>query len=311
MIWNESAGLSPETLEIVKEVQQDLELLTPNVILETMKSWIPGLVALGYRLLAAGVILMIGVRLAKVVQKMMGKTFNRMEMEVSLKKFLLSAIYASICILAIFVAAEKFGISSGSIIALLGSAGLALSLSLQNMLGNFAGGVALLLLKPFKVGDYIICGTEEGTVASIGLVYTTLNTMDNRMVILPNGSLSNNNLTNVTAQEKRRLEIKVGISYESDLKKAKEILEELFQNHPLVRKEEGILVFVDSLGDSAVLLGARGWVATGDYWSVKWEMIEKIKLTFDEKGIQIPYHQIDVHCKELLSGGLAGTGKSI
>ena len=311
MIWNESAGLSPETLEIVKEVQQDLEQLTPNVILETMKSWIPGLVALGYRLLAAGVILMIGVRLAKVVQKMMGKTFNRMEMEVSLKKFLLSAIYASICILAIFVAAEKFGISSGSIIALLGSAGLALSLSLQNMLGNFAGGVALLLLKPFKVGDYIICGTEEGTVASIGLVYTTLNTMDNRMVILPNGSLSNNNLTNVTAQEKRRLEIKVGISHESDLKKAKEILEELFQNHPLVRKEEGILVFVDSLGDSAVLLGARGWVATGDYWSVKWEMIEKIKLTFDEKGIQIPYHQIDVHCKELLSGGLAGTGKSI
>ncbi|MCI9501313.1 MAG: mechanosensitive ion channel family protein [Hungatella sp.] len=311
MIWNESAGLSPETLEIVKEVQQDLEQLTPNVILETMKSWIPGLVALGYRLLAAGVILMIGVRLAKVVQKMMGKTFNRMEMEVSLKKFLLSAIYASICILAIFVAAEKFGISSGSIIALLGSAGLALSLSLQNMLGNFAGGVALLLLKPFKVGDYIICGTEEGTVASIGLVYTTLNTMDNQMVILPNGSLSNNNLTNVTAQEKRRLEIKVGISYESDLKKAKEILEELFQNHPLVRKEEGILVFVDSLGDSAVLLGARGWVATGDYWSVKWEMIEKIKLTFDEKGIQIPYHQIDVHCKELLSGGLAGTGKSI
>ena len=311
MIWNESAGLSPETLEIVKEVQQDLEQLTPNVILETMKSWIPGLVALGYRLLAAGVILMIGVRLAKVLQKMMGKTFNRMEMEVSLKKFLLSAIYASICILAIFVAAEKFGISSGSIIALLGSAGLALSLSLQNMLGNFAGGVALLLLKPFKVGDYIICGTEEGTVASIGLVYTTLNTMDNRMVILPNGSLSNNNLTNVTAQEKRRLEIKVGISYESDLKKAKEILEELFQNHPLVRKEEGILVFVDSLGDSAVLLGARGWVATGDYWSVKWEMIEKIKLTFDEKGIQIPYHQIDVHCKELLSGGLAGTGKSI
>ncbi len=148
-------------------------------------------------------------------------------------------------------------------------------------------------------------------MASIGLVYTTLNTMDNRMVILPNGSLSNNNLTNVTAQEKRRLEIKVGISYESDLKKAKEILEELFQNHPLVRKEEGILVFVDSLGDSAVLLGARGWVATGDYWSVKWEMIEKIKLTFDEKGIQIPYHQIDVHCKELLSGGLAGTGKSI
>lgn len=295
MIWNESAGLVPETLEIVREVQQDLEQLTPNVILETVKSWIPGLVALGYRLLAAGIILVIGIRLARVVQKMLGKTFTRMEMEVSLKKFLLSAIYASICILALFVAAEKFGISSGSIIALLGSAGLALSLSLQNMLGNFAGGVALLLLKPFKVGDYIICGTEEGTVASIGLVYTVLNTMDNRTVILPNGSLSNNNLTNVTAQEKRRLEIKVGISYESDLKKAKKILEELFADHPLMRQEDGILVFVDSLEESSVLLGARGWVATGDYWSVRWDLIEKIKLTFDKEGIKIPYRQIDIH----------------
>ena len=311
MVWNEAAGLTEETLEIAKEVQQDLEQLKPDVILDTVKGWVPGLIAIGYRLLAAGIILFKVLRIARMVQKMIGKTFTRMEMEVSLRKFLLSAVYVCICGLAVFAAAEKIGISSASIIAILGSAGLALSLSLQNMLGNFAGGVALLLLKPFKVGDYIICGTEEGTVASIGLVYTTLNTMDNRMVILPNGSLSNNNLTNVTAQEKRRLEIKVGISYESDLKKAKEILEELFQNHPLVRKEEGILVFVDSLGDSAVLLGARGWVATGDYWSVKWEMIEKIKLTFDEKGIQIPYHQIDVHCKELLSGGLAGTGKSI
>lgn len=297
MIWNESAGLSPETLEIVKEVQQDLEQLTPNVILETMKSWIPGLVALGYRLLAAGVILMIGVRLAKVVQKMMGKTFNRMEMEVSLKKFLLSAIYASICILAIFVAAEKFGISSGSIIALLGSAGLALSLSLQNMLGNFAGGVALLLLKPFKVGDYIICGQEEGTVAAIGLVYTTLNTMDNKQIVLPNGNLSNTSLTNVTAQEKRRLELKVGISYQSDLKKAKDILYGLFEAHPLIKKDQDLIVFVDQLGESSVVIGARGWVETGNYWSVKWELTEKVKLAFDEAGIEIPFRQMDVNVK--------------
>lgn len=297
MIWSEAEVLTGEAMELAKEVQQDLEQLKPNVILDTMKSWVPGLVTLGYRLLAAGIILMIGFRLARIIQKMVGKTFTRMEMEVSLKKFLASAVYACVCILAIFVAAEKFGISSASIIALLGSAGLALSLSLQNILGNFAGGAALLMLKPFKTGDYIICGTEEGTVASIGLVYTTLNTMDNRMVILPNGSLSNSNLTNVTAQEKRRLEIKVGISYQSDLKRAKEILEGLFAAHALVRQEEGILVFVDSLGDSAVLLGARAWVATGDYWNVRWELTEKLKLAFDEAGIEIPYHQVDVHHK--------------
>ena len=297
MIWNEAVSLTGETLELVQEVQQDLEQLKPNVILDTMKSWIPGLITLGYRLLAAGIILAIGFRIARIVRKMLGKTFTRMDMEVSLRKFLLSAVYACICGLAIFVAAAKFGISSGSIIAILGSAGLALSLSLQNMLGNFAGGVAILLMKPFKVGDYIICGSEEGTVSTIGLVYTTLHTMDNRRVILPNGSLSNNNLTNVTAQERRRLEIKVGIGYESDLRKAKEILNRLFEDHPLIMKEEGILVFVDSLGDSAVLLGARAWVATGDYWNVKWELTEKIKLAFDEAGIEIPYKQIDVHQK--------------
>ena len=294
MVWREAEALT-ETLEIVQEVQQDLAQLKPNVILETMKSWIPGLIKLGYRLLAVCIILAVGIKIAGIVRKMLGKTFDRMDMEVSLRKFLLSAVYACICGLAVFVAAEKLGISSASIIALIGSAGLALSLSLQNMLGNFAGGVALLMLKPFKVGDYIICGAEEGTVSAIGLVYTTLHTMDNRQITLPNGSLSNSNLTNVTAQEKRRLEIKVIIGYQSDLKRAKEILEQLCTGNELVKQEEGILVFVDSLGDSAVVLGARAWVATGDYWSVKWELTEKIKLSFDEEGIEIPYQQVDVH----------------
>lgn len=294
MVWREAEELT-ETLELVQEVQQDLAQLKPNVILETMKGWIPGLVKLGYRLLAVFVILVVGFKIAGIVRRMLGRTFDRMDMEVSLRKFLLSAVYACVCGLAVFVAAEKLGINSASIIALIGSAGLALSLSLQNMLGNFAGGVALLMLKPFKVGDYIICGSEEGCVSAIGLVYTTLHTMDNRQVTLPNGTLSNSNLTNVTAQEKRRLEIKVMIGYQSDLKRAKEILEELFTDNALIKQEEGILVFVDSLGDSGVVLGARAWVATGDYWSVKWDLTEKIKLSFDEEGIEIPYQQVDVH----------------
>lgn len=159
-------------------------------------------------------------------------------MEISLRKFLQSMIYAGICVLTVFIAADKLGVSSASIVAILGSAGLALSLSLQNVLSNFAGGVIILLMKPFKVGDYIVCGTEEGTVTSIGLVYTTLGTIDNRQVVLPNGALSNMTLTNATAQEKRRLEIKVGIGYGSDLKKAKEILLEQFRSHPCVRRDE-------------------------------------------------------------------------
>jgi len=285
---------STETLELAQEVQQNLEQLKPNVVLETIKGWIPGLTRLGIHLLAAVVILVIGFRIARMVQRMLSKSFERMDMEISLRKFLLSMVYAAICVLAVFAAADKLGISSASIIAILGSAGLALSLSLQNMLGNFAGGVILLLLKPFKVGDYIICGSEEGTVTAIGLVYTVLTTVDSKQITLPNGNLANSNLTNVTAQDKRRLEIKIGIGYQSDLKKAKEILYGLFADHPLVMKDEEVVIFVDSLGDSSVVIAARGWVATKDYWNVKWELTEKLKLAYDEAGIEIPYQQMHV-----------------
>jgi len=296
IIWHE-AQTTEETLELAQEVSQDLEQLRPNMVFDTLKSWLPGLTRLGYRILMAALILLIGFRVAGMVRKMLEKSFTRMEMEISLKKFLLSMVYAMVCGLSIFIAADKLGISSASIIAILGSAGLAISLSMQNMLGNFAGGVIILLMKPFKVGDYIICGQEEGTVAAIGLVYTTLNTMDNKQIVLPNGNLSNTSLTNVTAQEKRRLELKVGISYQSDLKKAKDILYGLFEAHPLIKKDQDLIVFVDQLGESSVVIGARGWVETGNYWSVKWELTEKVKLAFDEAGIEIPFRQMDVNVK--------------
>lgn len=286
MILNEATS---EPLEFTQ--------LKPNVVLETVKGWIPGLTKLGIHLLAAIVILFIGFRIARTVQRMLSRSFERMDMEISLRKFLLSMVYAMVCVLTIFIAADKLGISSASIIAILGSAGLALSLSLQNMLGNFAGGVIILLMKPFKVGDYIVCGSEEGTVTAIGLVYTTLSTIDSKQVILPNGNLSNTNLTNVTAQDKRRLEVKVGIGYQSDLKKAKEILYDLFVNHPLVMKDQEVIIFVESLGESSVVIAARGWVATGDYWSVKWELTEKLKLAYDEEGIEIPYRKLDVNIR--------------
>lgn len=297
MIWHE-AQTAEETLELAQEVYQDLEQLRPNMVLDTLKSWLPGLTRLGYRILMAALILIIGFRVAGMVRKMLEKSFTRMEMEVSLKKFLLSMVYAVVCGLSIFIAADKLGISSASIIALLGSAGLAISLSMQNMLGNFAGGVIILLIKPFKVGDYIICGQEEGTVSAIGLVYTTLNTMDNKQIVLPNGNLANTSLTNVTAQEKRRLELKVGISYQSDLKKAKEILYGLFESHPLIIKDQDLIVFVDQLGESSIIIGVRGWVETGSYWNVKWELTEKVKLAFDEAGIEIPFRQMDVNIKK-------------
>lgn len=289
MILISAASAAQET------VAQGLTQLRPNVILDTMKGWIPGLTAFGYRLIMAALILFIGIRIGRIIRRLLAHTFERMDMEVTLRRFLLSSVYVVICGLTVFIAADKIGISSASILAILGSAGLALGLALQGSLSNFAGGILILLMKPFKLGDYILCEGMEGTVSSIGLVYTTLNTMDNKQVIMPNGKLSSSVLTNVTAQQRRRLEIKVGIGYNSDLKKAKDLLHELFETHPNMLLDEQVVSFVDDLSSSTVIIGARGWVATGDYWAVKWDLTETIKLRFDREGIEIPYQQLDVH----------------
>lgn len=262
---------------------------------DTIKNWLPGLSGFAMNLLAAVLILVVGFKVVGAVRRMAERSFARMEMELSLRKFLLSLIQALLYALLIFMAAEKIGIQSSSIIALLGSAGVTLGLALQGSLSNFAGGVLILLVRPFKVGDYIVSQYGEGTVAVIGLVYTTLNTVDNKTVVIPNGSLSNSPITNATAEEFRRLDLTVGISYQADLKKAKDILLNIYTSHPKVLKDHPIQVFVDSLADSAVIIGGRGWTATDDYWQTRWDIIETIKLRLDEAGIEIPYNQMDVH----------------
>lgn len=287
-----------ETQPIALEVQADLQQLKPNVILETIKGWTPGLLSFGYRLLIALIIILIGMRVIKSGRKVLQRTFERMELDLSLSKFLISVLDAIAYALVIFIAADKIGIPSASIIALIGSAGLAIGLSLQGSLANFAGGILILVMRPFVVGNYIICDKAEGTVHDIGLVYTTLMTVDNKKVTIPNGNLSNDTIINVTVQEKRRVDIRVGIGYSSDMKAAKTILESIYRSHPLVLEEDGITVFVDELADSAVMIGGRGWTKTEDYWKAKWDITESIKERFDEAGIEIPFNQLDVNIKK-------------
>lgn len=284
-----------ETLEVGAELGEDIARLNPNVIIETMKGWIPGLMSFGYRLFAAAVILLIGSRVIKFTSKFLKRTLDKMGLEIGISRFLVSVAKAFQYGILIFIAADKIGISSASIIALLGSAGIAIGLALQGTLTNFAGGVLILVTKPFKVGDYIISQGGEGQVSNIGVVYTTLVSADNRKIVIPNGTLSNEPMTNVTGMGKRRVDISVGISYTADLKKAKEILQRLFEEHPLVLKEEPIQVFVDSLGDSAVLIGGRAWAASENYWECRWNITEAVKLEYDKAGIEIPFNQIDVH----------------
>ena len=152
-----------------------------------------------------------------------------------------------------------------------------------------------MLTRPFVLQDYIVCGNVEGTVEDIGLVYTALITVDNRKITIPNGMVANATVINVTAQDKRQLDLEINIGYDSDLKRAKEILLDILQSHPQVIQEDGVKVFVKELGDSAVVLGIRGWMFREEYWPARWDIIESVKLRFDEEGIVIPYQQMTIH----------------
>ncbi|MCM1570245.1 MAG: mechanosensitive ion channel [Roseburia sp.] len=255
------------------------------------------------RLVLVVVIFIIGVQLIKLVRKIVRKSMERAHAEKGVMQFVDSFIKAALYLLLIFMLAANLGMDAASIVALLGSAGVAIGLAVQGSLSNLAGGVLILLLKPFKVGDYIIetTGKQEGVVTEIQIFYTKLATADNRIVILPNGNLSNSSLVNVTAADKRRLDVMLQISYEADLKQAKEALLEVLKQDEKSLKEQEMLVYVDALAESGVALGVRCWVKTEDYWPTKWRISENCKLALDKAGIDIPYPQLDVHMKE---GGL-------
>lgn len=293
-----AAAAPQETIAALQEVQENLEQLKPNVMLETIKGWLPSIISFGINILLAIVIFFIGSRIIKILHGMLYRSFKRVDMEVSVRKFLLSVLNAVMYCLLAFIIAGQVGVNSASIVALLGSASIAIGLAVQGSLANFAGGVLILLMKPFRVGDYIVSESGEGTVRTIGLVYTVLNTADNKQVVIPNGTLSNSPLTNVTAMDKRRLDILVEIGYGADLKKAKELLQMIFDSQPEVKKDEPIDIFVNALSANSVTIGGRGWTLVEDYWAARWKILERIKLEFDEAGIQIPYSQLDVHIKD-------------
>lgn len=264
-----------------------------------MTELVDGLARFGWSLAIAVLIVAVGIRLVRMLRRFLKKTFDRTSMDVSVSRFLLSLTETAGYALVIFIAAEKLGVPSASIVALLGSAGLAVGLSLQGSLANVAGGILILLTRPFCVGDYIKCEAAEGTVNSIGLVYTTLMTIDNQVITIPNGTISNMVVTNTTAQEKRRLNLEIRVSYRSDIRQAKAVLQQIFEEHPCILKDDGILVFVSELAENAVIVVVRGWTWRDDYWNTRWEILETIKETFDAEGIEIPFNQVKVNISSL------------
>ena len=238
----------------------------------------------------------------KLIQKLctiIKKNMLKFRADEAITSFTVSLVKYSLNILLVLTIIVQLNIvKESSITAAIASAGVAISLALQGGLSNFAGGVLILLLKPFKVGDYIVFPNEnqEGTVLKIEMYYTTISSVDNRTIMIPNANLTNSTIVNVTAMEKRKLEIKVGISYNSNLQTAKGILQRLVEEEPRFLEDEKQF-FVDNLGESSITVGLRAWVLTENYWPVKWEMNEKIKAEFDNAGIEIPFPQLDVHVK--------------
>jgi len=259
---------------------------------------IPAVTSFAVRVVLAIAVFLIGRKVIGWILRLMRRSLERASVDRGVIQFAGSLAKALLYVLLVFNISTYFGVKESSIAALLGTAGVTIGLALQGGLANIAGGVMLLIFKPFQVGDYIIVNGQagsEGTVIKIEICYTTLLSVDQRHVVIPNGTLSNSMITNVTARDRRKLELRVGISYDSDIRKAKGILEQLLHEDPDTEADEEMVVFVDELGESAVVLGLRVKVPTEQYWAVRWRLNEQIKEAFDAQGITIPYRQVEVH----------------
>ncbi len=279
------------TEEVVQEV---------NRLTEYMNEKIPQFFDFIIGVILALVVFAIGVKLIGFIRNIVKKSLQRSNVDKGVETFVDSMLKFGLYAILVFSIGQKFGLDTTSVAAAFASAGVAIGLALQGSLSNFAGGVMILILKPFVVGDYIIEDTNkcEGTVKEIQIFYTKLATPDNKTIIIPNGTLINNSLTNVTAQDKRRLDLLIDISYEADLRKAKALIENLVRNDEGIMQEEEVNIFVDSLGASSVVIGVRAWVKTEIYWTTRWRLLEDIKLTLDDNGVVIPYQQITVHMEK-------------
>ncbi len=232
--------------------------------------------------------------LIKLIMRCVKKLFKKTKWDEGVEGFLASIIKFMLYAALVAGIVEILGVGTATIVSVIGSAGLAIGLALQGSLSNFAGGVLILILKPFRIGDYIVSCGQEGAVISIDIFYTKIRTPDFKDIVIPNGQLSNSSITNVSAQNKRRLDIVVGASYDADIEKVKNVLVSIAKNSSLVKQDEEIMCFVNEYGDNAVAYNLRFWVDAANYWSAKFEVTENIKKEFDKEGIEIPYKQIDV-----------------
>lgn len=249
----------------------------------------------GIQLIGAIVTLIIGLWVLKGINRTFAKMLEKRDVDPSLVPFLKGLVSTSLRIFLIIAVLGMLGIEMTSFIAILGAAGLAVGMALSGTLSNFAGGVVILILKPFKVGDFIEAQSYSGTVNAIQIFYTILKTPDNKTIIIPNGPLSTGSLINYSTEPTRRVDWSVGIGYGDDIEKARKILLDILENDSRIKKDPAIFIKVEALADSSVNLATRVWVDAPDYWNVKMENLENIYNQFNANGINIPFPQMDVH----------------
>lgn len=256
----------------------------------------PALLTGLWHIIVALVVFFVGRRLINKLLRNLEKLDSHTKLDVGLRKFLRSLLKVALWALLIYLVADFLGIPTATFIALLGSIGVTIGLALQGSLSNFAGGVLLLFLHPFRVGDYIKVSEEiQGTVNDIGLFYTSMTTADNRVITVPNGSLSNGNIINYSSCPTRRIDITVGIGYGADVQKAIAVLTQLLKSHEKVLRKEDAVVYVSQLDASSVNLGLRCWVNRSDYFEELWALNREVKEVLDRNDIEIPFNQLDVH----------------
>lgn len=249
----------------------------------------------GINIAMAIIIFVIGRMAVGIIISMFGKIMSKSKYDDMLVDFLKSILNAVLMLFVIVASLDELGVDTTSLVAILGAAGLAIGLSLQDSLKNFAAGVMLLVFKPFRAGDFVETAGVAGVVKKIGIFTSTMNTGDNKEIIVPNGKIYGDNIVNYSAMATRRVDMTFGIGYGDDLLKAKNLLEQMVKEDERVLADPAPVVAVSSLGDSSVNFIVRPWVNKADYWAVMWSFTEKVKLRFDEEGISIPFPQMDVH----------------
>lgn len=271
----------------MKENLNNLEEIIKNLAVKSSDLLVNLVIAL--------IVMIIGFKIINVLESKLKKPHKFSKLDASVKTFIISFITIALKIVLMVIVLSIVGVPMASLVTIVGSCAVAIGLALQGGLSNIAGGLMILIFKPFKVGDYIVSNGLEGTVKSITMFYTTITTFDNKVIQLPNANLSNSNIINVSANKTRRVDLEISVSYNTDIDKVKKVVGDILNKHELILQDKEKVVRLKNHAESALIFTVRSWVLSENYWSVYFDLMESIKKSFDKNNIEIPYNQLDVH----------------